>query len=84
MLYGYFDQPFQETPAYDPGLEVACPICGCRLSRPMKTISLLAEGDTRSYFYRVHQPCYEKLSPEQISDLDGLILDPIFRARETN
>ncbi|MGB8644019.1 MAG: hypothetical protein WCF84_02190 [Anaerolineae bacterium] len=75
MVYGYFDDPFASAPAYDPGLAVDCPVCDRRLTRPLKTISLLAEGDTRSYFYRVHAPCYDALSSAQRVELDSVIID---------
>jgi len=84
MIYGYFDSPFSEVPAHDPGLEIDCPICYLPLSHPMKTISLLAEGDSLSYFYRVHKDCYEGLSPEQEAELDAALVDLVGRSKYVN
>jgi hypothetical protein len=75
MRFGYFEDSLSENPAYDPGIDVDCPVCHARLSPPLKTISVMAEGDDRSYFYRTHKPCFEGLSEQQASDLDGLIID---------
>lgn len=78
MTYGYFDDPTQLKPTYDPELEVDCPICNQPLNYPtrqVKTISLMAEGDSRSYFYRTHKTCYENLSPQEVTNLDSIIID---------
>lgn len=84
MNYGYFTNATDETPAYDPGLNVPCPICHTLLSMPVKSISLMAVGDSRSYFYRTHKQCYENLSEQEVSDLDGLIIDHIETLGNTN
>jgi len=79
--FGYFDYAGQEQPTYDPGLDVECLVCGEILSSPMVTPSLMLEGDNRSYFYRLHKHCSDGLSPEQESEVDGLLLDTIIKAR---
>ncbi len=84
MVYGYFDNPLQETPAYDPGLDVDCPVCYDRLSHPMKTISVMAVGDSKSYFYRVHKTCFESLSEEQAIELDSVIIGTVCRKEFLN
>jgi hypothetical protein len=80
-IYGYFSEAHQEEPTYDPGLDVDCPICHQRLSRPMKTISLMLEHDDRSYFYRVHKACYDALTPDEQSVYDSVIIDAVGRAK---
>ncbi|MGB8644453.1 MAG: hypothetical protein WCF84_04400 [Anaerolineae bacterium] len=82
IAYGYFDRPEQTVPAYDPGLEVDCPICRFPLSHPVKSISLLAVGDSRSFFYRVHKYCWEPLSPEQQTAIDSQIVDVVAIAKD--
>lgn len=77
MTFGFYDSPLADAPAYDPGLNVDCPVCYTGLSVPIKTISVMSAGDNRSYFYRAHKHCYEALSPAQIGDLDGLIIDHV-------
>ena len=82
--YGYFTDAAQTQPAFDPGLEVPCPVCGEHLSPPLKTISLMLEGDARSYFYRTHKSCYESLGMERRGALDGLLVDAIAAAKNVN
>lgn len=82
--YGYFSSPDQSEPEYDPGTHVDCPICHHPLSRAIVTISLMAKGDSRSYFYRVHKVCYARLDEQQKTDLDSLIVDAIVAARNAN
>jgi hypothetical protein len=83
MKYGYYDKPGDE-PAYDPGLEVECPICWKKLSRPIKSISLMLMDDDRSYFYRVHKLCYERLSEEEVTKLDSVLVDAVANKRSAN
>lgn len=83
-MFGYFTAPEQTEPVYDPGLEVNCPACNQRLSRPMVTPSLMVPGDSRSYFYRMHKACSDSITPEQESNIDGLLIDAIYKTREVN
>ena len=79
-IYGYFDDD-SNIPAYDPGLEIDCPICGQPLCDPMKSPSFMVPGDSRSYFYRIHKGCANE---QAMSEIEGVIVDAIFHARETN
>ena len=85
-LVGYFDQPAQERPALDPGLEVECPICEFPLEiAPRTTISVLVPGDNRCFFFRAHKTCYTMLSDDDQSVLDGtLVVDLRIAARDSN
>lgn len=85
-LYGYFDDPEQTEPVFDPGLDVFCPVCYQKLTgfRQIVTISLLVEGDNRSYFYRVHKGCHMNLDEAQQSNLDGLIIDAVIASKNVN
>ena len=74
-IFGYFDDPSQDEPTFDPGLGVKCPLCLESLTRPMKTISLMSIGDDRSYFYRVHKACYENAPADEIADVEGALID---------
>lgn len=82
--YGHFTDAAQTRPSYDPGLDIECPVCGKRLSPPLKTISLMLPGDERSYFYRTHKGCYDGLSEEGRTRVDGLLIDAIASARNVN
>ena len=88
-IYGYFSAFEQTTPDRDPGLNVPCPICQKVIGShtpdsPIKTISIFVEGDSRSYFYRVHKPCYDDLNPEQQNQLDWPIVDAIIKSNQAN
>jgi len=76
-IYGYFDDD-GAIPAYDPGLDVDCPICHKKLEEPVVTPSFIAPYDVkdflegsesteklRSYFYRVHRDCLRTLPHEE-------------------
>ena len=83
QLLGYFDDPSQEEPKYDPGINVPCLICFKPLDYPnkkIKTISVLAYFDhaDRSYFYRCHKECYELLSEEEKGEIDTSIMGESF------
>lgn len=77
MIFGYFDAPEQTEPTRDPGLEVECPFCNRKLQRPVMTISLALDGDTRSYFYRVHKGCYEQADINTIETVESGLIDAI-------
>lgn len=84
-IYGYFDDALQTQPAFDPGLNVACPICGMDLDPvDLRTISLAVPKDARSYFYRVHRSCHEPLTETERTRIDGLLIDAIYSTRSKN
>lgn len=75
LSFGWFDDLSQQ-PTFDPGLGVACPVCGNELSaEPRTTISVAAaENRTRSYFFRAHKRCWSASSEaERIAIESGLI-----------
>jgi hypothetical protein len=84
--FGYFDDPDQTVPAFDPGLDAPCPAClNVHLGNwPVVTISLMVPGDNRSYFYRMHKRCYEQLNDDQRNIFDSDIIDAIMLARNVN
>ena len=57
IFIGYFDDPLSDRPAFDPGLDINCPVCLEKLAAPMRTHSLMLNGAHRSYFYRTHRDC---------------------------
>lgn len=77
---GWYDGD-DEAPSHNPGFEVPCPFCGTRVGRheerPIKTISLMAVGDRRSYFYRAHKSCHEQASPDAVTDVESIIIDGV-------
>lgn len=82
-IFGYYDSPQQGAPSFDPGLGVNCPFC----LRPLedeperRTISFMAMGGTRSYFYRVHKTCHVAASPEDEVRIESWIIDkPLWSA----
>jgi len=82
--FGYYDEPGQIEPTYDPGLNVGCPVCGLPLERPLKTISLMLVGDNQSYFYRTHRACYDNLTPDEKMIYDGAIIDAVANSKNKN
>lgn len=75
-IFGYFDDPDQTVPAFDPGLEVPCPICLCRIDRqPVKTISLMGTNGNRSYFFRAHKHCWNGASDEDKTKIEHSLID---------
>ena len=83
-IFGYFTDPYQTIPAYDPGFDVECPVCHQRLRRPALAISLMLDGDDRSYFYRMCKPCYESLSEDEQTVYDSVIIDAVARSKDVN
>ena len=84
-MYGYFDNPHENEPAYDPGLGVDCPVCEKTLAhRLVRTISLMLPGDTRSYFYRVHAACWRRLTEAEKTIYDSAIIDAVANSRNKN
>lgn len=73
---GYYTQPNQTTPEFDPGIDIPCPCCGITLGRetPLRTISLRRMADPVSYFYRTHRACHERLTPPELEALDRRML----------
>ena len=75
LAVGYFDDATQESPTFDPGLDVLCPHCLTKLSRPLKTISLMPAAGERSFFYRTHRHCHDAASDEAVATVEGAIID---------
>lgn len=77
-VFGWFDSPYDDVPTYDPMLsESICPVCSRRISAPMVCVSIMKEGDSRSYFYRAHKSCYGDLSEEDKMSLDSGLIDSL-------
>jgi len=84
-IYGYFTEAAQTVPVFDPGMNVPCPVCLAMLDViDVRTISLMVPDDTRSYFYRLHRSCHERLSEDERVKVDGLLIDAIYSARNVN
>jgi hypothetical protein len=56
--YGFFDDPHQTTPVHDPGDSAPW------TDDTVRTISLMPETRTGSYFYRVHRACHDQWMAE--------------------
>lgn len=74
-IFGFFTEPGQTKAVYDPGLDVLCPLCLQKLERPVKTISLLLPGDSRSFFYRTHKHCYDTATDEAVQEIESSLID---------
>jgi len=76
-IFGYYESADDEKPTHDPGIETICLICAKKLYLPVKTISLMRDGDSRSYFYRTHKSCYESSDYSIIHDIEGSLISNI-------
>jgi hypothetical protein len=77
-IFGYFDDPGDQAPTFDPGLGVPCPFCLRPVGKDgIKTISLMPIEGNRSYFYRAHKGCYEQVSPDDIARLESSLIDTV-------
>ena len=80
-IVGWFDTPLQAAPTHDPGPYAPCPVCMDPLLGPtrladIKCISVAwAGGTARSYFFRVHKACWERLSDDEKARLESSVLD---------
>ncbi len=83
-IYGYFEAPGQTEPAFDPGLDIECPVCEKPVGKNCRAVCFMVPGDKRSYFYRMHKNCLETCSPELETNITSVIVDAICQARETN
>jgi len=75
-MFGWFDD-VSSNPAHNPGLEAPCVVCAKKLSRPMKTISLMIDGDSKSYFYRTHKACWDGISEREQWLIESSVIDNI-------
>ena len=82
---GYFDDPKQTVPVFDPGFDVPCPCCGKKVGRHneknrLKTINLMDfdRKDNRSWFFRVHNNCWRNISDDdqQVIEMSVLLNKP--------
>ncbi len=77
-IFGYFDNPADRVPDFDPGLSMACPFCLQSIAKgALKTISLMPIGGSRSYFYRAHKGCYEQATPADTNKLESSLIDAV-------
>lgn len=83
-IFGWFNEANHTAPTYDPGLLVNCPFCDMPLSGNITTISLMLEGDSRSYFYRAHAPCYHNAMPLKVQAVDSAIIDAVVSSKNVN
>lgn len=75
-IFGYFDAPGQERPAFDPGRGVPCPICLHALAdKPVRCTSLMLVGDDRSYFFRAHKQCWDDAGQEEQERIEHALID---------
>jgi hypothetical protein len=80
QLVGYYDRADQDQPTYDPPHDGPCIICWKPLTPDtVRTINVMAMPDARparSYFYRLHRACHDRLTPEEQGALDHSVLGP--------
>ncbi len=80
QIYGWFDDPDQERPSYEPPRNAPCLFCGVPIhSGDVRTHSLMYQGQyaARSYFYRTHRTCAE--SDATNTSMDDVVFAMIAR-----
>lgn len=85
QVYGWFDDPWQTEPSYDPPHDAACLFCGQPIvPDDVRTHSLMYADRMiyakRSYFYRTHRTCADT-DPTHTA-MDGIVLDMIARNKD--
>lgn len=80
---GYFSDADQATPAYDPGPDAPCPVCGHVLAgERVRTHSILhPDVPGLSLFYRVHRACQDGMTPDAFQGIEDRMLDLVIGAR---
>jgi hypothetical protein len=81
LFYGWFDDPAQTMPSYEPPRDAPCLFCGLQIrADDVRTHNLMSRGEyaARSYFYRTHRTCAEREA--EPTNMDGFIFDMIARA----
>lgn len=79
--FGYFDDPSQIEPTYDPGQNAPCLICGKPWMPGTVHITIFATWDETKqkdtcYFYRFHRTCHDGLgSDEQREEFEGRMFE---------
>ena len=77
-IFGYFENPTETVPTFDPGLNIPCPLCLQSLvESACTTISLMPVGGDRSYFYRAHKICYTQARSADIMRLESSLIDTV-------
>jgi hypothetical protein len=71
-IYGWFDDPVQTEPTYNPPRNAPCLFCGNSITPDnVATHSIMQAGPAyakRSYFYRTHKSCAEVDASETAMD----------------
>ena len=82
--FGYYDDPTQREPKYDPMQTAPCLICGESWTPDtVRTLTFVrwssVEGKPASticYFYRIHRACHDRLgSDEQREEFEGRMFE---------
>ena len=79
-IYGWFDDPDQVEPSYEPPRNAPCLFCGGNVhAQDVRTHNLMYSGQyaARSYFYRTHRTCADT-DPSHTA-MDGVVLNMIAR-----
>jgi hypothetical protein len=80
IFYGWFDDPDQAEPTYEPPRDAPCPFCGFAIHPDdVQTHSLMYRGGyaERCYFYRTHKTCAD--ADKTNTAMDGFVLNMIAR-----
>lgn len=73
---GWFARAADPAPAFDPGLDVPCPVCGVVLqAEPRTTVSLMPMSGPRSLFFRAHLRCWRDADERTRAGIESQVVD---------
>jgi hypothetical protein len=79
-IYGWYERADQppDQPTYDPPHDAPCLFCGEAITaNDVRTISMMGEYAERSFFYRVHRTCHERVGEKKRVEIDSVVWDAI-------
>ncbi len=82
-IFGYYEKSDQAIPTYRPPFSIPCPVCKepCDNGDPLKTVSFMAPGVPRSWFYHIHKNC---ATEENQTEIESVLVDFPHQKEEEN
>jgi hypothetical protein len=72
---GYFDDPDQDEPTFDPGPDGICPVCNKLIGLKPRLCRNLMVSFQRSYFFSYHTECRDA---EKLDAIEARVVDELF------
>lgn len=81
-VLGWFDLPKRGkavAPTHDPGINGLCAICRMQLSEPIRCAGISNQGDSRSYFFRMHFSCFKSTDKKELKAISEELTNSFLR-----